>query len=109
MKRFLLFLLVFISLNSYAKNRTTDSLRQLFKTELADTMRVILLYNLVYQYWYSSPDTSLVLTQQYLTLARKVGFEKGKANALYSLGTIFQIKGNYTKSLEYCLQDRLCK
>jgi len=104
MKKFLYALMFFTTFNSLAQNSVTDSLKRLLRKEIADTIRVMLLNNLAYQYCYSSPDTSLVLTQQSLALARQAGFVKGEAIAVYSLGTIAQITGNYPKFLECYIQ-----
>jgi tetratricopeptide (TPR) repeat protein len=63
-----------------------------------------LLTVLARHYWYSKPDTSLVLVQQGIVLARQKGFVKGEARCLNSLGVIFLATGDYPKSLEYFLQ-----
>ena len=104
MKKVLIALLVLITFNSFAQNNVTGSLKQLLRAEIADTTRVRLLNKLAYQYWYTNPDTSLILSQQGLELARKKGFVKGEAWCLISLGMIFCETGNYPKSLEYYLQ-----
>jgi len=104
MKRFLIALLVLTTFNSYAQNNAADSLKQILRTEIADTTRVKTLNNLAFHYLYSRPDTALVLAQQGLILARHNGIVKGEATCLYAMGMIFWITGNYPKSLEYFLQ-----
>jgi two-component system NtrC family sensor kinase len=104
MKRILFILLVFITFNSYAQDRTADSLKQLLNTEIADTTRVLVLRSLAYQYCETKPDTALILGQQGLAIARQNGFVRGEAGCLSSLGLIFMKNGNYSKSLDYYLQ-----
>jgi tetratricopeptide (TPR) repeat protein len=104
MKKLLIVLLVFITCNSYAQKTVTDSLKKLLHTEISDTTRVMLLTVLARHYWYSNPDTSIILVQQGMVLARQKGFVKGEARCLNSLGVIFLATGDYPKSLEYFLQ-----
>ena len=104
MKRVLIALLALIAFSSHAQNNKADSLKRLLRSEIADTTRVKLLGNLAYLYFNTSPDTSLILTQQGLALARQIGFVKGEAYCLYCLGSIFWVTGDYPKSLEYHLQ-----
>jgi tetratricopeptide (TPR) repeat protein len=105
MKKVLIAILLFITFNCFAQNNTADSLKQLLRTKIADTTRVMVLSYLSGQYWYLSSDTALILAQQGLSLARQKEFVKGEAHCLNSLGVIFTIAGNYPKSLEYFLQD----
>ena len=104
MKIVLIALLVFITCNSFAQNTKTDSLKQLLRSEIRDTTRIMLLAELARNYAFSRPDTSLILVQQGLSLARQKGFIKGEALCLKSLCVVFMVTGNYPKSLEYALQ-----
>ncbi len=104
MKRYFIFLLFFTAFNSYAQTLYVDSLKQILRTEIADTTRVLLLDQLAYHYFHSRPDTSLIMAQQAIALARQGGFAKGEAYCLTTLGSIFWLTGNYPKSLEYYLK-----
>jgi tetratricopeptide (TPR) repeat protein len=104
MKKLFIALLVFTTFNSFAQTHTIDSLKRILRTEIADTSRVMILTELSRQYWFSRPDTSLIITQQAIALARQKGFVKGEARCLNSLGAIFLETGDYPKALEYFLQ-----
>ena len=104
MKRILIALLIFTTCSSFAQNNNTDSLKQVLRTEIADTTRVMALFYLGNHYVFFSLDTSLIYTQQGLALSRQTGFIYGEANCLTNLGTIFWQAGNYPKSLEYYIQ-----
>jgi signal transduction histidine kinase/tetratricopeptide (TPR) repeat protein len=99
-----LFLLLLIPVFSNAQTNRIDSLKQLLKTEKRDTSRVLLLAGLSGAYMYSKPDTSLLLAQQALSLAKKTSFAKGEANGLNLIAIVFVNTGNYPKALETYLQ-----
>ncbi|HEY5125391.1 MAG TPA: tetratricopeptide repeat protein [Ignavibacteria bacterium] len=106
MKKYFVFivLLILISHTNYAQNNTTDSLKQLLLKEKSDTNRVLILAALAYTYSASKPDSTILLSQQGLTLARELKFSKGEARCLNQIGISFEITGNYPKALEILLQ-----
>ncbi|HEY5122590.1 MAG TPA: hypothetical protein VIK14_02520, partial [Ignavibacteria bacterium] len=106
MKKYFVFiaLLILISHTNYAQNNTTDSLKQLLITEKSDTNRVLILAKLASTYWNSKPDSTMLLSQQGLTLARELKFSKGEAVCLKNIGVVFETIGNYPKALEILLQ-----
>lgn len=98
-----IFLLLFIPAFAYAQNNTTDSLKQLLRTEKADTSRVQLLNQLSRFYLNFRPDTAMLFAREGLSLAKKAAFVKGEAESLNRLGNVFSITGNYPKALEFHL------
>ncbi len=105
MKKISLLFLVSISiLSGNAQTNVIDSLKQLLQKEKQDTSRVLLLNQLAFYYFQSKPDTTLLLAQEGLLLARKAGFEKGEAESLNRIGDAYGSLSNYPKSLDYLLQ-----
>ncbi|HMK05627.1 MAG TPA: tetratricopeptide repeat protein [Ferruginibacter sp.] len=87
-----------------AQPNRIDSLKQLLQKEEEDTSRVLLLNQLSDAYLQSKPDTTLLLSQEGLSLARKIGFDKGEAQSLTIIGNAYNILGNYLKALENLFQ-----
>jgi signal transduction histidine kinase len=99
-----LFFLLLIPVFSNEQTIVADSLKQLLKTEMKDTIRVNLLVNLAITYQYSKTDTALLLAQQALSLSKKTDFTKGEALSLNRIGSIFNITGNYPRALKLNLE-----
>ncbi len=105
MKRILLFFFTCLCISySYAQTNARDSLKQLLQKEKTDTGRVLLLAELAYQLHESKPDTAMALALDALTIARRIGFEKGEALSLNRMGNTYNISGNYPKAMETYLQ-----
>lgn len=104
MKKAIVILPLFFMLAVSAQINEEDSLKQLLNTKIKDSTRVMVLTDLAEIYSYSSLDTSLILAQQGLMLARQTGFIRGEARGLSCLGIIFWLTGDYSKALEHYLQ-----
>jgi tetratricopeptide (TPR) repeat protein len=100
----LFFLLYFYIASANAQANGIDDLKQLLQKTKADTSRVLLLEDLSRIYSISKTDTSLLLAQQALSLARKIGFEKGEAISLNRIGTVLSSIGNHPQALENLLE-----
>jgi tetratricopeptide (TPR) repeat protein len=83
-----------------AQTTTIDSLKQVLQNEKRDSSRVLLLSQLSKLYLFNKPDTALVMSQQGLTLAKKISFSKGEAMSLNGIANAFTYTGNYPKALE---------
>ncbi len=107
MKKTILFVLLSLCITiTNAQTDTIDKLKQLLKNEKQDTSRVLLLTKLAYEYLQSKPDTTLQLAQEGLSLARKIGFDKGEAEGLTKIGNAYNNLGNYSKALENLFQAK---
>ena len=105
MKRIILLLLISLSTDySYAQTNARDSLKQLLQKEKTDTGRVLLLAKLSFEYFESKPDTAMGLALEAFSIANRIGFEKGKAISLNRIGNVYQVLGNYPKSMEVLLK-----
>jgi tetratricopeptide (TPR) repeat protein len=103
-KIILLVLVVFNFSTGNTQNNVRDSLKQLLKHSKEDTSRVLQLADLSFVYHESGPDTAMTLAMQALSLAERLGFEKGKAVSLNRIGNVFYVLGNYPKAMESNLQ-----
>jgi tetratricopeptide (TPR) repeat protein len=77
-----------------------DTLLQQLQSEKRDTSRVIILGSLSRAYQYYKPDTALLLAQQGLALAKKIGFIKGQALCTRRLAAVLAESGEHPKALE---------
>lgn len=100
----LLLLFHFFTAFAVAQTNVTDSLKRVLENEKNDTTRVFMLEELSRIYSTSKTDTSLLLAQQALSLARKHGFEKGEAASLNRIGTVLSSIGNHPLALENLLE-----
>ncbi|HLG38512.1 MAG TPA: tetratricopeptide repeat protein [Chitinophagaceae bacterium] len=105
MKKIILLFIVSLSIsyiNAQTGNR--DSIIQLLQKDKEDTSRVLHLADLSFEYSESKPDTTMVLALEALSLARRIGFEKGAAVSLNRVGNAYHTLGNYPKAMEVYLQ-----
>src|SRR6476469_7733348 len=80
--------------NAQIKTNIIDSLlRSMSQKGLEDTTRCLLLTQLGYAYIYSKPDTSLILAQEGLAIARANKFVKEEAWCLNLMGSAFRLMG----------------
>jgi len=81
-----------------------DSLKNILKTSIPDTLRVQVLNQLSFRLSGSNPDLGLKYAYKALELATKSNYERGISKAYNNLGIIMRIKGDYPKSLSYFFQ-----
>jgi serine phosphatase RsbU (regulator of sigma subunit) len=89
-----------------SKNDSTDKQIQSLLAQLKTTSgkeKVDVLELLTESYANSQPVKARNYAQQALDLARELDYEKGEANALKSIGSIYQLQSNYSQALEYFL------
>jgi signal transduction histidine kinase len=74
---------IFSALSLAAQQPTIDSLyKELKKHPRVDTIHIDLLSTLAYTYHTISPDSTTILAQKAFNLSNKLGYEKGRADAL---------------------------
>jgi tetratricopeptide (TPR) repeat protein len=105
MKKFLrpvsvLFLCGFLFNSALAQQSITDSLQMLVKKDKEDTSKVNHLNMLGRKVMYSNPDTTIILCNQALALAKKLEWKRGISNSLANIGYSYSLLGNYSKALE---------
>ncbi|NJN77699.1 MAG: tetratricopeptide repeat protein [Saprospiraceae bacterium] len=98
--RHLIFLILIIT-SFTTKASSVDSLLQLIQTEKKDTNRVNILLNITVELRSNYPDSAKSYANQALQISKRVGFSKGKNEAIYQLSVIEYFKGNYEQALKY--------
>jgi signal transduction histidine kinase len=84
--------------------QASGDLQQLLKVAKQDTNRVNLLLKLSWQYYFSKPDTCLLINKEALELADKLNYLPGKLLALNNSGESLRFMGEYPKALEMQLK-----
>lgn len=106
MKLLLIILLITIlGADGHAQYKIIDSLQRVLKTEQQDTVKAIVLYNLSAAYQTYKPDSALLFAQEAYQLSIKNNFLKGQSWALNQMAGAFNRLDNYTKALEYYIQQ----
>ncbi len=102
-KHTLLCTLIFcLSLLSQADNKP-DSLAQLLEKTKADTAKIELLNQLVWELKETNPEKAIAYGKRAVALATKIHRPRSVAQSMNNLGTVFYISGNYPEALHYYL------
>ena len=83
-----------------AQQSLSDSLQNRLNTSISDTTRVLVLDKLGRSLMYSQPIVAMQYAQEGLTIAKKIGYQRGAALIQNRIGTVFRLTGNYGRSLE---------
>src|SRR5438128_2549907 len=106
MRFFLLLIFVLLyGFKSFSQRTIIDSLQGALTTEKTDTGRAIILSDLSYYYQKYKPDSALLLARRALQLSQDASFLRGQSNSLGQIAGAFNRLGNYTKALEYYLEQ----
>ncbi|GAB4041349.1 tetratricopeptide repeat-containing sensor histidine kinase [Spirosoma gilvum] len=81
------------------QNAQIDSLNRILIHAQPDTIRVKALTELSYAYVIHSPGRSIQLARQALTIAQKISFLKGEAQALSAIGYCQFMQGDFPQAL----------
>lgn len=96
---FLLFLSGLCNLN--AQSHKIDSFRKVLMHSKEDTDKIKALSKWGVEVENSNPDTALLLGNQALNMANKIGWIAGRINALANIGVIYEIKGKLAIAFTY--------
>jgi tetratricopeptide (TPR) repeat protein len=101
MRQRLVATVIFLYCSIYGQTQSPkiDSLKNLLEKETADSNKVTLLWRLAEQYQAYKPDTSLLLSEKALLLARKINFIEGESRSVGLLATSQYLLGNYPDAL----------
>lgn len=89
----------FVALNAGAQR--TDSLWTLYKnTKNSDTTRLSALYEIAWDLLYTNPDSTYILGQKHLQMAREKKLRREESKALNTIGASYQMRGNYVKAID---------
>lgn len=92
---------VFTSYGQKKAQRNTDSLVAVVPTMKEDTLKVLILKEISFNYYRSNPDKGLEYGRQALTLAEKLKWKKGIADAYNSVASNYFAKSEFAPALEY--------
>jgi serine phosphatase RsbU (regulator of sigma subunit) len=99
MKKSICLISLLISLNALAQR--TDSLWTIYKnTKNHDTTRLAALYELAWDLIYTNPDSTYILGEKQLQIAREKKLRKQESKAYNTIGASFQMRGNYVKAID---------
>lgn len=85
--------------SGHAQSSKIDSLSGLLASETVDSNRVTLIWQLAEQYQSFKPDTSLLLAEEALLLARQIQYTEGESRSLAILATSQYLLGDYPTAL----------
>lgn len=91
------FLVVF-TFTGYSQNAAIDSLKTLIGQTKSDTARINLKNDLIVKTNEVNLDSAIVLGQEVVREAEKIGYKRGKAQALRNMSTAFLMKGDFNKA-----------
>jgi two-component system, NtrC family, sensor kinase len=105
------YIVITLSILSHAVNAQTwdpkkleyiDSLKQELRHAEQDTSRALLMAELGSIYRMLS-DSSILYGQKALELSKKINYPKGEALALYALGNLYRLEGDFPKAMNNLL------
>lgn len=101
MKRILLFLFIFFSLQGISQKQADSLWNNWNNKQLPDTVRLASIRDLILDYYlgYNS-DSTILLSQWQYDLATKIGHKKFKASALINQGKAYYNKGENLTAIE---------
>lgn len=104
--RFKLFVLIFFFLPVHllAQNDEADSLYKVLAKEKSDSNKVNHMIDISFELQASDPDKAMKITQEALSLSRKIKHSNGEARSLGMIAIIFMKLGNYPRALEFNFQ-----
>ncbi|MBI2966946.1 MAG: tetratricopeptide repeat protein [Bacteroidetes bacterium] len=93
---------------SFGQNSKIDSMTERLRMEIHDTVRINILNALAWEFCYSNPDTSILLSTLALKISGKLAGSGNSqtsnvfiASTYHNLGSFYYLKGNYLLSLDY--------
>ncbi|MDO1444978.1 tetratricopeptide repeat protein [Rhodocytophaga aerolata] len=95
--------LLFISVASLAQNQPGSG--QKTGTQRPDTNQVNELNRLARIYQWKAPEKSKDYAREAYLLATRINYAKGASYALWKLGSLHELQGNYNKALYYFLES----
>jgi len=105
LKLLVILISIVLCFQGIAQTKQTDSLIVALKTSVEDTSKVNTLITLSGRLLNSNTETALSYANEAKTLAEKLGFKRGLAYSLKSIGMYYYIQGNYSETLLFWNQS----
>jgi len=102
--KLILFFLFCLPFGLVAQKSVTDSLYHLLDKEKVDTIKVRLMCDIGFELRLNDPEKALKITNEALSLSKKIKYTNGQSKSLGTMAIIFRILGNYPLALEYNLK-----
>ncbi|GAB4199595.1 MAG: hypothetical protein OHK0057_10010 [Thermoflexibacter sp.] len=98
--------MVFLNCVLFAQpNERIDSLENLLKNAKEDSNKVLIMYQLAWNYLSSKPEKMKEYTLKGIALAHQIRFYHGEVLLLNRLGDYYSHAGNYPRAIEYATQS----
>ena len=99
MKKGIIIIILLSTLSVFSQR--ADSLWTLYRnTKNHDTTRLAALYELAWDLLYTNPDSTYILGQKQLEMAREKKLRKQESKGFNTIGASFQVRGNYVKAID---------
>src|SRR5688572_12281331 len=86
-----------VSFSAVAQPPSVDSLMQMLKGPLHDTLRINIRSQLINEYYQTNPDSAIKSAHELFQLSKSANFTRGMAISLIHQGRSFAEKGDYLK------------
>jgi class 3 adenylate cyclase len=98
-------LFIVFCIQSHSQTKQSDSMKVLIKTAREDTLKVNTLIALSGSLLQSNKEFALRYANEAKLLADKLGFKRGQAYALKSIGMVYYFQGKYIETLPFWQQS----
>lgn len=78
-----------------------DSLNSVLESKVDDTVKIMVLGSLAYEWQNNNPTKSLAFAQQALQLAQEINYPKGIAEGNHRTGNVYFTLGKYSRAMDY--------
>ena len=102
--KLILFFIFCLPSGLLAQKNIVDSLYKTLNNEKTDTARVKLMSDIGYELRVNDPEKALKITNEALSLSKKIKYTDGQSKSLGTMAIIFRLLGNYPLALEYNLK-----
>ena len=102
--KLILFFIFCLPAGLLAQKNIVDSLYKTLNNEKTDTARVKLMSDIGYELRVNDPEKALKITNEALSLSKKIKYTDGQSKSLGTMAIIFRLLGNYPLALEYNLK-----
>ena len=98
---FIFFLFLFIFINANSQSNEIDSLENILKSTIHDTLKARILSDLSFKIRFNNTEKSLEYALKSVELNKKHNLKKGEAKALNNAGLAYNALGMFDKAIEF--------
>lgn len=97
----ILTLSLFIHYHSVAQRQAIDSLQQAYQNVKEDTTKILIQLGISEYYIKIDPDSSILISQEMLSLSEKINYPKGIMISNMRIGSYYSYRGRESKALDF--------